>query len=583
MNTSTSPSIADAIAMMNCGQFDQAKSKIKEILVAEPTNIEALSKLGLIYTNLGDADGAIASWQEALKIDNEHFESLSSIGYVYNQLQQPQKALPYLEKAYIHRPERAEVALQIAQIKFTIGDTKSAEALISPLLEADPIIPDAYLYLAEIKSNQGQLEEAESTLTTLIDKAPNIHQPHLYLARLYSAIGKIEEAKNTYEKALELGPHFIETHLDFGRFLVQQGEHEKGTAIIDKLYQQQRTNLMVVAEIAGLYDSLGNFEKSLEAYDQAVKLAPENKDLINRRSQIYSRFVPPWHMEMLSDIERNDAFQKAIEEVVTEQSVVLDIGTGSGLLSMMAARAGAQKVITCESSKHIAKAAKEIIAVNGYDEKIELFNRLSNQVSAGELEQKPNVIVGEIFDSGLLGEHALLSFRHALENLAQENTVVIPKAAAVIGRLISLPNQHQIHPFKNISGFDLTPFNRFRAPEAYVSMRLSNFSHEFVSEAYELLKVDFQNPWDTIPVNGSKKLKITFEITSKSPVHGVAFWFNLHLTDKIHLSSENRPDNHWGQAVATFKDSIVGNTGQKLSLNLCYNDVKIWFEEPELV
>jgi len=54
--------------------------------------------------------------------------------------------------------------------------------------------------------------------------------------------------------------------------------------------------------------------------------------------------VPIYHTPMLTDVVRNDAFFKALRKVVTPSSIVVDVGAGSGLLSLMSAKLGAKKV-----------------------------------------------------------------------------------------------------------------------------------------------------------------------------------------------------------------------------------------------
>ena len=78
---------------------------------------------------------------------------------------------------------------------------------------------------------------------------------------------------------------------------------------------------------------------------------------------------------MLNDQPRNDAFEEGIKQAIAAHGSaarVLDIGAGSGLLSMMAARAGAQSVVCCESVGIIAEAAKKIVSINGYGDQIRM-------------------------------------------------------------------------------------------------------------------------------------------------------------------------------------------------------------------
>lgn len=59
------------------------------------------------------------------------------------------------------------------------------------------------------------------------------------------------------------------------------------------------------------------------------------------------------------------ALRELAIEAAVPGKVVLDIGTGSGLLAMMAARAGAARVIACEMNAAVAETARRIIAANG--------------------------------------------------------------------------------------------------------------------------------------------------------------------------------------------------------------------------
>ena len=193
-------------------------------------------------------------------------------------------------------------------------------------------------------------------------------------------------------------------------------------------------------------------------------------------------------------------------------------------------------------------------------------------------------IVAEIFDSGLLGEHAVPSFRHALQNLCTEGARIIPKAAEVKGRLLHAPKSSSVNPIKEISGFDLSAFDQFRVPEEYVTQNLSEITHEFCSDEFKILDVDFEKLWPALGTNQCRRFDITILINSDKPIHGIAFWFTLFMNDHITLSSApGRKDNHWGQAVSYFSQAIEAKTGQELKITVNYTDTNIWFEDLKLI
>lgn len=81
----------------------------------------------------------------------------------------------------------------------------------------------------------------------------------------------------------------------------------------------------------------------------------------------------PYHLELLSDPWRVTAWKRAIEAVIRPGDVVLDVGTGTGLMAVLAARAGAGRVVAVESSE-TASLAEEIVADNKVDHVVEVVH-----------------------------------------------------------------------------------------------------------------------------------------------------------------------------------------------------------------
>ena len=132
---------------------------------------------------------------------------------------------------------------------------------------------------------------------------------------------------------------------------------------------------------------------------------------------------------MLLDDDRNMKYQKAIEKSVAKlgnDSLVLDIGTGTGLLSCFAARAGAKCVVGCEANAPIARVATECVKRNGLEDVVKIVRAHSTDLIIGSDEEKSHMrkkadlIVSEILDCGLLGEAVLPVLKHAREHLLAE-------------------------------------------------------------------------------------------------------------------------------------------------------------------
>jgi protein arginine N-methyltransferase 7 len=120
--------------------------------------------------------------------------------------------------------------------------------------------------------------------------------------------------------------------------------------------------------------------------------------------------APGYHYDMMHDTERNAAYAAALLLTVQPDDLVLDIGAGSGLLSLLASKTPAQHIFACEADAVLADAARAVVEANGLSDKITIHSKMSTDLVIGwsnDLPSKAHVLVTEIFDSPLIGEGVL--------------------------------------------------------------------------------------------------------------------------------------------------------------------------------
>ncbi|XP_028333230.1 protein arginine N-methyltransferase 7 isoform X9 [Physeter macrocephalus] len=151
------------------------------------------------------------------------------------------------------------------------------------------------------------------------------------------------------------------------------------------------------------------------------------------------------YADMLHDKDRNMKYYQGIRAAVSrvkdkgQKALVLDIGTGTGLLSMMAVTAGADFCYAIEVFKPMADAAVKIVEKNGFSDKIKIINKHSTEVTigpGGDMPCRANILITELFDTELIGEGALPSYEHAHRHLVQENCEAVPHRATVYAQLV---------------------------------------------------------------------------------------------------------------------------------------------------
>jgi SAM-dependent methyltransferase len=108
--------------------------------------------------------------------------------------------------------------------------------------------------------------------------------------------------------------------------------------------------------------------------------------------------------QCMSDQTRSAAFDSALKELIKPGMTVLDVGTGSGLLAMMAARAGAGKVLAVELDPLVADAAKRNIEENGLQEQISVVTGDATNWNLPINLRPFDVVVMELLTTAMIDE-----------------------------------------------------------------------------------------------------------------------------------------------------------------------------------
>lgn len=164
----------------------------------------------------------------------------------------------------------------------------------------------------------------------------------------------------------------------------------------------------------------------------------------------FSSYACLYHQkEMLTDTSRMEAYRSAIfgnAEKVIAGKRVLDVGAGSGILSIWAAQAGAAKVYAVEFTS-MAKHARALVEANGLCDVVEV-----RQCAVEELEGiEVDVIVSEWMGYFLLRESMLDSVIYARDNLlCKEGGAILPNRANLWWAPMTAPDEREKRIGENI-------------------------------------------------------------------------------------------------------------------------------------
>mgnify|MGYP001818773392 FL=1 len=148
---------------------------------------------------------------------------------------------------------------------------------------------------------------------------------------------------------------------------------------------------------------------------------------------------PAEHARMLSDKRRTEAYLSAIRSAVGPGDIVLDIGTGSGVLALAAAKAGADRVYAIEASD-IADVAQQVFEDNGVADRVRLVRGWSSDV---DLPERASVLVTETLGVEPFEEDILRTVLDARRRLLVPDARLLPGSLRLDVRPLTVPDVHR--------------------------------------------------------------------------------------------------------------------------------------------
>ena len=239
------------------------------------------------------------------------------------------------------------------------------------------------------------------------------------------------------ETLLQLAPG-VRTRLDAAGHVLLDAPN--GTVV--DLGPRGFTTLSLFSEPRALGEAIDRLEHDLPSTDFApavnvINMLLDEGALV--RSDAGGKPTSGWadpveHARMLHDDRRTRDYLAALAEAVRPGDVVLDIGTGSGVLAIAAARAGARRVYAVEASD-IADVAERVFAANGVEDTVTLVRGWSRTI---ELPERADLLVAEIIGNEPLEEEILETTLDARRRLLKPDARLIPHALTLLaGRCCS--------------------------------------------------------------------------------------------------------------------------------------------------
>jgi len=281
------------------------------------------------------------------------------------------------------------------------------------------------------------------------------------------------------------------------------------------------------------------------------------------------------HVNMLNDRARTDAYLHAISEVVQPEDVVVDLGTGTGVLAVAAAKAGARHVYAIEAGA-IGKAAKAVFEANGLSDRITLVPGLSTHVA---LPERADVLISEIIGNEPLLEGVLESTRDAIKRFLKPDARCIPRMLRIYAVPVDIPEsliaryrfmESTQAEWRDWYGVDFSPLSQGNSPNSFRVLVWPRQAREWIrlSEPALLVEIDLSSGH---PPRIESETHIV--ASRRGLINGMVVYFELGLSPSIDLSvNPERADDKcsWRLPVWLLPDLVEVERGELLTLAYTY-------------
>ena len=261
------------------------------------------------------------------------------------------------------------------------------------------------------------------------------------------------------------------------------------------------------------------------------------------------------HRTMIRDTVRTEAFQRAIASVVRPGDIVLDVGAGSGILSVFAARAGAARVYAVEETA-IAVLAQELAAANGVGEIVQV---IQGDVMAIEPPERVDVIVSEWLGGFGIDEGMLVPVIAARDRWLKPGGAMIPSSVTAWAALVHDRNLQEMVDFlrDNPYGLELEGLIEKTVNEIAYS---GSFHHLAAGDRRSASGQLWTTDAGLIPLEQARaphEAEVLLPIHDHGTANALALWFSAELAPDISLSvGPGDPPTHWGMTTAPLLSPV---------------------------
>ncbi|TXT55858.1 MAG: hypothetical protein BAJATHORv1_30241 [Candidatus Thorarchaeota archaeon] len=251
-------------------------------------------------------------------------------------------------------------------------------------------------------------------------------------------------------------------------------------------------------------------------------------------------------VSLLAHRSRIEKFKQALEQVITPDTYCIDIGTGTGILAILAAKIGAKKVTAIDINPESIEYAKKSAELNNVGRKIEFVRTHFKDFIPPD---RADVVTCEMLSSMLFIEQQIPASYEIVQKMMKPGGILVPSRATVF--LVPVESEFQ--------------WNRFTYGNLSFPKVPQTTSKRVIRD---LAPLQILEEFDFYQIKEYQKVerKLEFKIDETGSVHGLVGMFEAELLPKIKLTM----DDGWRELFLPLENNIEVKEGDIIQIDISY-------------
>jgi protein O-GlcNAc transferase len=267
--------LAIAVENHRAGQLPAAEQIYRQILAADPQQVDAWHLLGVLAHQVGQHEIAVQYIGRAIQLKGDEAAFHSNLGNALRDQGKLDEAVASYRRALGLKPKFAEAHNNLG---VALGAQKKLEDAIAAwrrALKFKSDFPDALYNLGNALKEQGKTDEALDAWHRVLKFRPDHAEAWNNIGNALAERGKIDDAIAAWRECVRIRPPYAEAHNNLGNALQQRGDHEEAIASHRRALEIRPDYAEALSNLGAALEAAGHGDAAIASFQRALALEPD--------------------------------------------------------------------------------------------------------------------------------------------------------------------------------------------------------------------------------------------------------------------------------------------------------------------